>query len=92
MTVIPSVQWHGAIAQSRNAINASGGDGGGRVLFDIPDTEASAISGLLALRGKELVITVMAVGDLAILDDEDEALPFDEAPTYQDTVRGPWPL
>lgn len=72
MTVISSVQWHGCIAQTATALRWSGGDGGGRVTFDVPDTEVDKLADLAALRGRELIITVIAA------DDARAALPFDD--------------
>ena len=76
MTTVPSVQFHAAISAGRNAISRSGGDGGGRVQFDLPDTEIDALAALMALTGRELIVTVIAVDDLAGIPDD--PLPFDE--------------
>ena len=58
-----TIEWTGAIADTRTAINASGGiEGGGRVTFDVPDQETAALAALLAVRGCVLRITVEVVG------------------------------
>lgn len=58
-----SVTWLGSIADTATALRASGAlDGGGRVIFDIPENQIVAYAGLLLMRGQQLRITVEAVG------------------------------
>lgn len=89
MTVIPSVQWHGCIAQGATALRWSGNGNGGRVTLDIPATEGDAFDELRAMTERELVITIIAADDAA------DALPFADGnghppppPAYDPSTTG----
>lgn len=55
-----TIQWAGAISDTRTAIQANGNiEGGARVQLDIPDVSAEdVVAALVAARGHELVITI----------------------------------
>ena len=56
------VEWIGAIADLSTALKFSGNiEGGGRVVFDVPENQLGQAIGLLALRGVTLRITVEAL-------------------------------
>lgn len=56
------VRWRGAITDRPTAIQAGGGiEGGGRVVFDVPDLYADALAALIGCRHKELDIVVTVV-------------------------------
>jgi hypothetical protein len=60
---VKTIAWIGAISDTRTAIQASGkNEGGGKITFDVPESEIAVIGYLLALRECGLRITVEVVG------------------------------
>ena len=58
------IQFTGSIADTTTAIRASGrNEGGGRVTFDIPETDIVQLAALMAVRGCELRVTVRTADD-----------------------------
>ena len=56
------VRWIGSISDTTTAIRRSGrNEGGGRVMFDVPDCSIDALAALMALTECQLEITVRAV-------------------------------
>jgi len=57
------IEWTGTIADTRTAIQASGGiEGGARVVFDVPEIYAKVLGELIAVRGQPLLITIEPQG------------------------------